>query len=441
MPDLTVEFNTITPDAATHAYLQSAIDNGDRVEATANVRVGVTDHRVSERITAWPDAKKTLHAKMSQTVDVPDGSSVEVTFKLEISRTVGTEAVAAEIVQPIPAPYYTQPDRSSTTDDGTSKYDLGWRITNTDNPDIVEKNSCAMRAEDAPRSCMATVVQPTNCWQYQPVHTDTLVVDRSEYTAPVATFLNWKHGNNVSHTNIPPRPHRCRNRSAVTAIVIHETASWRSDDATRDVRAHFVVHTDGRVVQLYDAVQLVWHANNRNGISVGIEFVNIVHIDLEPADDHDHFTPPNHARNREQRDLIPGMDMWAMAPAHRRYVVPPVVQLEAGYQLVRHLMHHLSVPSTWLSLDHPEADHLFLMWRWEAQYNQAGAAGNRAGIYSHLNIAGANVHTDGGFITLYTWLRHVHNQAPAAARTNAMDLVENHMVRVNQRKFVDTRGV
>jgi hypothetical protein len=118
--------------------------------------------------------------------------------------------------------------------------------------------------------------------------------------------------------------------------------------------------------------------------------------------------------------------------------VPPADQLEALWQLVKLLLDTVpAIPRVWLSLEHSEANNLFLMSKWPELYGCPHPTCSRAGIYSHYNIGG---HTDGSFLTLYTWLRQQglsSGAAPGSAFQTAKDLVRNHLIPLRGRRFVD----
>jgi hypothetical protein len=277
---------------------------------------------------------------------------------------------------------------------------------------------------------------PMDCSNREPVDPDSIVIGGFETDPPVSIFRNWKAGNNVHHINLPTAGGchgvKCRQRDQILAVVLHETAGYGLDNPStvpaswqNNIGAHFVVHTDGSIAQHYDAIQCINHANYRNRISVGIEFVNLVWTNETV------FTPPNLALDRTPRETIPS---WA--PVHgSRYIVPPRNQLEALNELLGDLLVHVGVPNVWLSLNHPAGNHLFLMSDWPEVYGCAGSDCDRAGIYSHHNIGSG--HTDGAFQALYTWLRRRAHLSSEDAYEAAKTLVTDNMVVQDGRRFVD----
>ena len=285
------------------------------------------------------------------------------------------------------------------------------------------------------------------CFTRNPVDGDTLVVDGVEYTRPVTAFLNWKDRKKVFHGQKPPTTGQpqCRSLTQVNAIVLHETVGW-SDNAATDrwgqtFASQFYVQTDASVAQHYDVVQNVQHGGQRNRHSVGIEFVNQVWAPSSQAPG-GVFRPPAGPVNRGPREVIP-----AQSPAwgeQKFYVVPPADQLEALWQLVKSLLDIVpTIPRVWLSLEHPEADNFFLMSKWPELYGCAQPTCARAGIYSHYNINDPGGHTDGSFLTLYTWLREQglsSGRASGSAYQTAKNLVTNTLQAVppkGPRRFVD----
>jgi hypothetical protein len=280
-----------------------------------------------------------------------------------------------------------------------------------------------------------------SCFTRKPTDSDTLVVDGFEYIKPVNEFLNWKDGKKIFHGPKPPATGQpqCRSLEQVTAIVLHETVGWSDNSATdrwgSDLATQFYVQSDGSIAQHYDVAQYVQHSEHRNRHSVGIEFVNKVWAKTSEVTA-GAYTPPANARNHSPREVLPAHPPGWGEQAF--YVVPPADQLEALRHLVKCLLDTVpTIPSVWLSLEHSEADNLFLMSQWPDLYGCIQPTCMRGGIYSHYNIGG---HTDGSFLTLYTWLRQQgldSGAAPGSAYETAKDLVRNHMIPVGGRRFVD----
>ena len=95
---------------------------------------------------------------------------------------------------------------------------------------------------------------------------------------------------------VSPSPHffKTSPNRKVKFIVLHATASSTTESAVRwmkdpssKVSAHYVIGKDGSVVQMVDLDNIAWHAGkskalldgeeyvNLNGISIGIELVNL----------------------------------------------------------------------------------------------------------------------------------------------------------------------
>jgi Hemopexin/N-acetylmuramoyl-L-alanine amidase len=286
------------------------------------------------------------------------------------------------------------------------------------------------------------------CFTRVPTDGDTLVVDGVEYTKPVDALSNWKDGKKIFHGSKPPtvgQP-QCRSPKQVNAIVLHETVGWTDNPATDrwlpGFASQFYVQSDSSIAQHYDVVQLVQHAEQRNRHSVGIEFVNQVWASAGDAPG-GVFRPPAGTRNRSPREVLParpppGGKEKAIWGERAFYIVPPADQLEALWQLVKLLLDTVpAIPRVWLSLEHSEANNLFLMSKWPELYGCPHPTCSRAGIYSHYNVGG---HTDGSFLTLYTWLRQQglsSGAAPGSAFQTAKDLVRNHLIPLRGRRFVD----
>ncbi len=183
----------------------------------------------------------------------------------------------------------------------------------------------------------------------------------------------------------------------ITELILHETVT-RSHDATlrvlkpksetnkfgRGLGVHFIVEHDGVVYQHGDVLSdLLWHASQHNGPSVGVEIVN----PYEPR-----FNPKGSPWTNTIKNAV-----WA---AGGSYVVPTQLQCEAvatlqGFltTLEENTPSTLQIPQWWVG----RKGDGFLMGRVK------GAEVVRPGIYAHHNFE----HADGSFPALYCFLRNV----------------------------------
>lgn len=397
-------------------------------------------------------------------VDAAGAQQITVRFKVEISGGPGLELVGKPIVQILRHPFHRPAATTpAPTAAGPSPYELMWEAKNP----RVERAKRTKGPYPLARNLTTTAVRnkPPNCWQYNPVHKDTLVVDRTEYdTGHSIKLTNW-HGWDPRENNgplggglykslaHPPKVYGyrlhgdtsargrkktiCRDLSEIKTIMLHETAGWGMDDplymprkwrTSEQIGTQFNVTTDGRIFQYYDAVQRVSHISaKRNDDGVGIEFSNIVYATPGPTGE---FTPPSRANDHTTRRTV---KWWGYGS--KKYIVPPLAQMEALFELVQLLLTILpSVPGKFRALDaHGEAgapdEKLFLMSRWTSVYD----TDSLPGMYSHHNVKD---HVDGSFQSLYLWLRTQADVSSYDGSTRAekaynaaIDLTDNHQVR------------
>jgi hypothetical protein len=220
---------------------------------------------------------------------------------------------------------------------------------------------------------------------------NTIVVNGKEYQASPIQVDNW-----LDNTSADYHFRNQTRRGPVTEVILHETVT-RSHDATvkvlqpatagnpggRGLGVHFIVEADGMVYQHGDlATDLLWHAGQHNGPSVGIEVVN----PYEPR-------------------FMPAKGPWTtviVAPwaAGGKYVVPTKAQLEATACLVVFLTMktdesppELQIPARWIGLNGTKL----------IMGPVLGATKLVPGIYAHQYFH----HADGSFLVLYSFLRIV----------------------------------
>jgi hypothetical protein len=194
---------------------------------------------------------------------------------------------------------------------------------------------------------------------------------------------------------------------AITEVVVHETVtrSWQStvevlqpasptNPGGRGLGVHFIADHDGTIYQHGDlATDMLWHASQHNGPSVGIETVNPYEPNLAPT-------------NGPWKDVIDNAP-WA---AGGKYLVPTPEQSESVFQLILWMLtpdSTLSIPLTFRGLN----GNTLLMGPYDPCKNLA------PGIYAHHYFG----HADGAWLNLYIFLR-TQGMDPATARSTAIQL-------------------
>jgi hypothetical protein len=196
--------------------------------------------------------------------------------------------------------------------------------------------------------------------------------------------------------------------SPVTEFVVHETVtrSWKStvqvlqpksasNPGGRGLGVHFIADADGTLYQHGDlATDLLWHASQHNGPSVGVETVNPYDPKIAPSGG-------------------PWTDVIQSAPwaAGGKYVVPTPEQAETVCQTILWATSPdsgLEIPRVWVGL----RGSVLAM-------GPVGAAKTVSpGIYAHHYFG----HADGAWLVLYAWLRLEAGLSKEDARAEAVKL-------------------
>lgn len=206
-----------------------------------------------------------------------------------------------------------------------------------------------------------------------------------------------------------------KRNNPVTEIIIHDTVT-SSARATVDVLlqrnlgVHFIVGPEGTIYQhgdLYD--DMLWHASQHNGPSVGIETVNP-------------YVPEYMPHGGPWKQVIDAP--WAKG---KKYVVPTALQSEAVALLV-----------DWLVS--PAAKGLSIPRRWTGLVNKRYflqpfplAHGLAPGIYAHHHFNAD--HFDGPFLALYAWLRLEPKLDPDTAYAKAIEMSKTPIASVDLGEF------
>lgn len=156
----------------------------------------------------------------------------------------------------------------------------------------------------------------------------------------------------------PLRAWRPRGGFHPDQILFHESVTRTREDTVQQLRArklgvHFIISRDGSISSHVPLTRATVHAIDHNERAVAVEWVN----------------PYYGAR------AIPGQRVIAADWAHKgRYIVPPQVQLEAGWRLLRWLLLEVqTVPATF-----PTVSVQSFRWGRSKQANQPGVLAHHA---------------------------------------------------------------
>ena len=207
-------------------------------------------------------------------------------------------------------------------------------------------------------------------------------------------------------------------RPKITELVVHETVTRSVNDTIAVLKSsglsvHLVMGPDGALTQHGDlATDLLWHASQHNGPSVGVEVVNP-------------YYPSN------LKSGMPWVRVIKAPWAHKgEYVVPAPAQAEAVAQLVTWTTSaptpRIDVPRVWPGL----RDGFFALGLVEA------ASKPLPGILAHQYFG----HADGSLLVLYAWLRVEAGLLPDVAFEQAIQRATN-VHRVDVRDLLSTHAV
>jgi hypothetical protein len=494
MAKLILTFTHLEFSADACQEVESALTADRAVWATWNVKVrrsgGTTDNIDRLRITSanLVECRVDLSAGRFAT-SAPDIQSLQLLFKVEIGGVVLDDTLERDVDSPFPNRDETSPSSRA----GAPAFHLAWSLVNVDALGSTQRTGDSVVDHEQPaavqaswgavRQGLATIETPQpahTCWSAAtppPFLADSLVIEHQEFSPPVSDFRNWASSGwipgGVFHQQ--RRNTFCRAKSAVNALVLHETAAWGRLDRgwpgstawlngyarhpaaghpssisdgkeqltpcnhagpqhLAEIAAHFCVHTDGSIAQHYDAVQKLAHGGPHNDHSIGIELTNVVWVGSGDVDA---------ANTVELQGMLAAGAHWETVSswgARDRYVVPSREVLESLYGLVAALMFHFDIPPIWRQTTTNQGPDLFLMNR-----SQAELSGPEPGIYAHFNFTDPGGHTDGSFQTLYTWLRHERGFCSLHARQEAMQLCDAYphgrWRNVGGRRFLEIAGI
>ena len=279
--------------------------------------------------------------------------------------------------------------------------------------------------------------------RYVPNNPDTIVVNTQEFASGITIFKNWKDNAALHNSNAKA----VREASDIKFIALHETSG--GDGGTGfdpPYTSHFVIASD-EIRQFNDLLEKEWHVTIFNDTAIGIEFKN-----------------PDWVRTKAAGGDYIDANWNGDYPS---YSVPSTDKLENLILLLQRLISKNedgfpSIDPTWLQIisyndvssiwDFKESDiptddkkilKKFFIYSSGIDYMRPdNFDASVKGILSHNSVSNLitvnnktvideDLHTDGSFQALYSWLRIMQSVEMNDAYSNAKDLVENGMVKVS----------
>lgn len=307
--------------------------------------------------------------------------------------------------------------------------------------------------ELASEAGIAAAPAGTNVSSYDPAREDTLVINTKEFPSDLPGFRNykgWKQDTTIPHNR---KQKQIRSLADIKHLVLHETASDTGDgffDAN-DTTAHLSVLKNGTVLQFNDIVERQYHVGVFNNTAIGIEFVNSGWVQGMPSKEQ--------SLNAQQRQKY-GEDkgyLWAFCGLGQNiYKLPQADQLEKLVTLTSRFLNATEegmpkIGQNWLQLvsyndikevwrfassnDVPPEDEKdikqFFIFSHGDLFMVPENFKNNPGILSHASTSSVingkvdkDAHSDGSFLTLYTWLRIEKGLAEEAALEKAKKLIK-----------------
>ncbi|KTC82986.1 papain-like cysteine protease family protein [Legionella brunensis] len=323
----------------------------------------------------------------------------------------------------------------------------------------------------------ADIVKSLN--EYNPTASDTLVINTVEFNTGITGIKNykdWKTDNTVVHNR---RKNAYRDPFGIMHLVLHETAADTGDgfDDSNNETSHMSVKRDATILQFNDLVEFENHGSGMNTTGIGVEFVNRGWLSSSTNDGGEGIPAKESSLTAAQKETYKEANgyLWAFwGFGFNIYRVPPSLdQLEKEVELVKWLTVDLpsrlqaisgisiynlfpSIDDTWLQLvsyndvkdvwtfkaaDVPaEADKAtknFFVMTTGYEYLVPSQIKNKSGIISHN--AFYDNHSDGSFLTLYTWLRLEKGKTKTKAYDIAKKLMKDHFIRVSLTSNTDKK--
>ncbi|RAP36984.1 peptidase C39 [Legionella quinlivanii] len=323
----------------------------------------------------------------------------------------------------------------------------------------------------------ADIVKNLN--EYNPSSSTAIVINTIEFNSGISGIKNykdWKTDSSVVHNR---RKNAYRDPFSIRHLVLHESAADTGDgfDDSVNETSHMAVRRDATILQFNDLVEHENHSSAMNPTSIGVEFVNRGWLSSKTDNGGEGIPAKESSLSAEQKETYKEANgyLWTFwGYGFGIYRVPPSLdQLEKEVELVKWITVDLptqlqaisgisiynlfpSIDDTWLQLvsyedvkdvwtfkedDIPaEAErstkNLFVFTTGYG-YLMPADIKDKSGIISH-NAFYEN-HSDGSFLTLYTWLRLQKSKNKNDAYDICKKLMKNHSIRVSLSSDTDKK--
>ena len=323
----------------------------------------------------------------------------------------------------------------------------------------------------------ADIVKNLN--EYNPASSTTIVINTIEFNSGISDIKNykdWKTNSSVIHNQ---RKNSYRDPFGIKHLVLHETAaeSGNGFDDSANETSHMSVKRDATILQFNDLVEFENHGSGMNTTGIGIEFVNRGWLSSTTDDGGEGIPSKETSLTTVQKNAYKEANgyLWLFwGYGFNIYRVPPSMdQLEKEVELVKWITMDLpaqlqgisgisiyqlfpSIDDTWLQLvsyndvqgvwtfkaadipsDAEKADKNLFVMTTGYEYLMPANVKDKSGIISHN--AFYEDHSDGSFLTLYTWLRLKKGKNKTEAFDIAKKLMKDHHIRVSLTSDTDKK--
>ncbi len=319
--------------------------------------------------------------------------------------------------------------------------------------------------------------------QFNPVSSDTIVINMQEFNTGITGITNykdWVKDKAIIHNK---KVNAYRKPSDIIHLVLHETAADTGDGfvSTNNENAHLSVKNNATILQFNDLVEWENHVYGFSKKSIGIEFVNLSWLIGKGIPSHEiKLTEVQKEKYKESKGYLWlfwgfGFNIYRLPTSLDN--TPNLEQLEKEVELVKWLTEGLKIdifkkivfainkglPLIDFINNIPMIDQKWLqcvsyndikdIWKFkkeaipeEAEQDNKNLfimtfaydyfpkkIKDRQGIVSHGVIYNEldKHHSDGSFLSLYTWLRISKGKDKAESYEIAKKLMKNHFIRVS----------
>ncbi|MGN6871242.1 MAG: papain-like cysteine protease family protein [Solirubrobacteraceae bacterium] len=348
----------------------------------------------------------------------------------------------------------------------------------TDGPSVPATQVVHFSSPEEPASEGGNPAKEVN--EYDPGDPAAIIINMAEFTTGIAGIRNykdWKTNAAIPHNK---RKNGYRTPSTVLQLVLHESAADSGDgfDDSNNTTSHLGVQRDATIKQFNDLVEFENHAKGMNTSGVGIELVNRGWLSSKTSDGGEGIPAREADMTAAQKATYAEANgyIWTFWGDGFNIYKPPadLAQLEKEVELLTWLTDTLSATvdsaptefqnlfptfdKTWLQLvsyddvkdqwTFPAANvptsadqatkNLFIMTTGYDVLQPAQIKGTR-GIVSHN--ATYDGHSDGSFLSLYTWLRMEKGKSSQKALDLCTSLMKSNWFRVTPKRQPDKRVV